>query len=70
MSVTIFEALMNADYNLQNTTGLGMFGVNLAKFQVHNAVELLNKGYSLEEEIEPLLEKYGDVENVPDKETL
>jgi len=70
MSVSILEALMNADYNLQNNTGsLGMFAVNMAKSQLHNAVELLNKGYSLDDEVEPLLEQYGEVENVPDKDS-
>jgi hypothetical protein len=64
MSVSILEALENADYNLNS--GLGMVAIeNLAKRQLHNAVTLLNKGYELHDEVEPLLEKYGDVENVP-----
>jgi hypothetical protein len=65
MSVSIIEALMNADYNLQNNGGLGMM---LAKDQLHNAVTLLDKGYGIYEEVEPLLEKYGKVEDVPEKE--
>ncbi len=64
MSVTISEALWNADYNLQNN---GLIGLNLAKEQLHNAVELLGKGYDLEDKIEPLLEEYGEVEKVPIK---
>ncbi len=65
MSVTIHECLQNAHYNLceakiamQHTMG---------KEQLNNAVTLLNKGYSLEDEVEPLLEQYGSAENVPDK---
>jgi len=65
MSVTILEALMNADYNIQKN---GAIGLMLAKGQLHNAVELLDRGYSVDDEVEPLLEKYGKVENVPDKE--
>lgn len=65
MSVTIFEALWNADYNLQNN---GMTGLVLAKEQLHNAVELLGKGYDLDDEIEPLLEKYDGIENVSRRE--
>jgi len=64
MAVTILEALQNADYNLHNNGGIG---VMVAKEQVHNAVELLNKGYELHEEVEPLLEKHGDIKNVPEK---
>ena len=64
MAVTIREALWNADYNIQNN---GVIGYRLAKEQLHNAVELLNKGYDLDDKVEPLLDEYGDVENVPDK---
>jgi hypothetical protein len=64
MSVSILEALQNADYNLQNN---GMFGIAIAKDQIHNAVELLLKGHDLTEQVEPLLEKYSKIENVPEK---
>ena len=47
---------------------LGEAVVSLAKGQLHNAVVLLEKGYSLYDEVEPLLEKHGKVENVPEKE--
>lgn len=62
MSVSIMEALMNADYNIQKNGALGLM---LAKDQLHNAVELLQKGYELIEQVEPLLEAHGSVENVP-----
>ncbi len=65
MSVSIMEALQNADYNLRNSGGLGAM---LAKEQLHNATVLLDKGYNIWTEVEPLLEKYGSVENVPEKE--
>ena len=65
MSVSIMEALENANYNLQNN---GQIGFPIAQMQLNNAVGLLLKGYSLYDEVEPLLEKYGDVEKVPEKE--
>lgn len=64
MSVTILEALQNADYNFQNN---GSFALGLAKQQLHNAVVLLLKGYGLSDEVEELLEEYDDVEKVPEK---
>jgi len=68
MAVTILEALQNANMNLDNVAVLGTRLVPLVKSQLNNAVVLLEKGYSLEDEVEPLLEKYGDVDNVPEKE--
>jgi hypothetical protein len=65
MAALILEALENADYNIQHN---GELGAMIAKGQLHNAVELLKKGYSLYDEVEPLLEKYGDVESVPEKD--
>ena len=63
MAVTILEALQNADYNISNN---GELGVMMGKNQLHNAAVLLEKGYSIYDEVEPLLEKHGTVENVPD----
>lgn len=62
MSVSIMEALQNADYNLRNT---GTIGVMIAKEQLHNATVLLEKGYDIWTQVEPLLNKYGEVELVP-----
>ena len=67
MSVTIEEGLLNAEYNLDNIRMLGPQLIPLVKAQLHNAVTLLQKGYSLGDEVEPLLEQFGDVENVPEK---
>jgi len=68
MAVTILEALQNANMNLDNVAVLGVRLVPLVKSQLNNAVVLLEKGYRLEDQVEPLLEKYGDVDNVPEKE--
>lgn len=65
MSVSILEALQNADYNLGNIKSMPML-LPLAKEQLHNAMTLLEKGYGIYEEVEPLLEKYGDVDSVPE----
>lgn len=68
MSVSILEALQNANMNLDNVKTLGIAILPLAKAQLHNAVTLLEKGYGLDEEVEPLIDKYGSVEEVPEKE--
>ena len=67
MSVSILEALQNAEMNLENVKVLGTAILPLAQGQLHNAIVLLEKGYGKYEEVEPLLEKYGEVENVPEK---
>jgi hypothetical protein len=67
MAVTILEALQNANYNLDNLKVMGMGMLPLVKGQLNNATVLLEKGYDLYDEVEPLLEEYGDVDSVPDK---
>ena len=67
MSVTILEALQNANFNLDNCMK-GLPLLPLAKGQLNTAVQLLEKGYSIDDEVEPLLEEYGSVENVPNKQ--
>ena len=67
MSVSIMEALQNANYNLDNLKSMPML-LPMVKEQLNNAVTLLDKGYDIWDEVEPLLEKYGNVENVPEKE--
>jgi hypothetical protein len=66
MSVTILETLQNAKINLieNGETGIGR---RIGAEQVRNAVTLLEKGYGLDEDVEPLLEQYGSVFNVPNK---
>jgi hypothetical protein len=65
MSVSIMEALQNADYNLDNAMKMPML-LPLVKEQLHNATVLLDKGYNIWTEVEPLLEKWGSVEDVPE----
>ena len=68
MTVTILEALQNADYNLGQWRKVGEFVIEMANAQLHNATVLLDKGYGISDEVEPLLEAHGVVEDVPDKE--
>ncbi len=67
MSVSIMEALQNANHNIDNLAKMP-FLLPLIKEQLSNAVTLLDKGYDIFDEVEPLLEKYGSVDDVPDKE--
>lgn len=70
MSVTILEALENAEFNLDNVQALGPMALKLAREQLRNARVLLEKGYSPDAEVEPLLERYGDADSVPGVEEL
>lgn len=65
MSVTILEALQNAKINLCDKIMISI-QVDIGKEQLKNAVTLLEKGYALSDEVEPLLEEYGNIESVPD----
>lgn len=65
---TIYETLLNARYDLCD--GKLPEHIESAKKQLEKVVALLRKGYSLEDEVNSLLEKYGDVENVPEKEGI
>ena len=67
MALTILEALQSANMNLDNMRQMGFALLPLIKAQVNNAVTLLEKGYRLDDLIEPLLEQYGDVDSVPEK---
>ena len=67
MAVTILEALQNANHNIGNIKSLGLVFLPMVEGQLNNAVTLLEKGYNLEDEVEPLLEEFGEVENVPEK---
>lgn len=65
MSVTILEALQNAQYNLDSQHPLM---AQTGKNQLSNAVILLNKGYSIHDEVDPILTQYGSAEAAPDKD--
>ena len=69
MSVTILEALQNAHHNLGNVKMLGVEFLPMIESQLNNATVLLEKGYDIYDEVEPLLDKYGEVDNVPEKTT-
>jgi len=64
MAVSILEALQNANYNLDNLAKMPML-LPLVKEQLNNATVLLEKGYSVWTKVEPLLEEFGNVEDVP-----
>lgn len=49
MGITIMEVLQNAQYNLNNN---GAFGYEIAKQQLNNAIEKLEKGKELYDEFE------------------
>lgn len=66
MSVSILEALENAEINIESNNP---FALQIAIHQLYNARVLLEKGYSVNDQVEPLLEKYGNVESVPEKES-
>jgi hypothetical protein len=67
MAVTILEALQNARHNFQSAAFMPVM-LPIANEQLNNAVVLLEKGYDIDTEVEPLLEEYGSVEDVPEKE--
>jgi hypothetical protein len=62
------EALQNAKYNLCAPGAIARFQQQIGQDQLSNAVTLLEKGYALDAEVEPLIEKYGDVDLVPEAE--
>ena len=71
MAVSMLEALQNARYNLETIQKTRMIQLlPMALEQLKNGVELLDKGYPIGQTVEPLLEKYGSIENVPDREDL
>ena len=66
---TIIEALQFADTNLGSVNGAhNILPLFLAKHQLHIGLILLKKGYDINDEIEPLLTKYGDVDGIPVKD--
>jgi len=51
MAVTILEALQNANANLDNMKTMGFAMFPIVKGQLYNAVTLLEKGYSINDEV-------------------
>lgn len=70
MSVSILEVLQNASLNLDNVNHLGPAIMPLAKAQLDIAIVLLEKGYDIDDQVEPLLDKYGSAEAVPAKPSV
>ena len=66
MSISILEALENAEYNLcQGKTEINkVIGID----QLHNAVTLLLKGYGLDDDIEAVFAEYESLDGAPNKE--
>ena len=69
MAVTILDTLESVKYNLDNLRSIGIGILPLIQGQLSNAIALLEKGYGIDDEVEPLLEKYSDVDAVPYKIT-
>jgi hypothetical protein len=65
MAVTILEALQNAHFNLcvQKIPGISD---KIGESQLKNAIDLLEKGYPTSQEVEPLIDKYGNLTDVPE----
>jgi hypothetical protein len=67
MKATILEALMNAHINLtvnRDNRVAYLVGEN----QLKNAIALLSKGYSADDDVEAIIQKYDSVEKAPRKE--
>ena len=65
MAVSVIECLLGAEHNLKQ----GIPAIRgIAMSQLRNGLGLLEKGYGVDDEVEPLLEKYGSLEAVPHKD--
>jgi hypothetical protein len=67
MSSTILEVLQNANYNLNENKVPNPISDMVGKDQLKNAVELLEKGYDVNDNFDSLILQYGEFENIPDK---
>jgi len=61
---TILDSLQRVDYNLRRQSDPNIWP-NM-KYELHAVAILLEKGYSLNDDIDSILEEYGDIEDVPD----
>lgn len=68
MAVSILECLLGAELNFKSARVEHNPIARIACEQLHNAVGLLDKGYGIWDEVDPLIEKHGKVEDVPKKE--
>lgn len=65
MSVSILETLQNAKINLVDNAGFPPIQA-IGRNQLVNALTLLEKGYPLETEIDPILEAHPNPESAPE----
>lgn len=66
MSVTIMEVLQGAKINLVENKN-SFLAVSLGRQQLTNVVELLEKGYSLDDDFDTVMGDAETVEDVPNK---
>lgn len=68
---SIIEGLQNAQFNVESVARMNPSSIQLimAKDQLGNAVSLLEKGYSIEDDIEETIEAHGGLDQVPEKST-
>ena len=66
MVTTILALLENAEINLRKARLNDTVGLVYAQQQLKDSVILLKKGYSIEDDLGPILEKYNLAENVPE----
>lgn len=69
MSITILEVLENVEKNINSKYDFLPNKKNCS-LQLKNAITLLKKGYTVFDDIQPLLEKYKIVENIPEKNKI
>ena len=65
MSATILNTVQYANQNLRDLRRSGIANITVIGTQVNIATVLLEKGYDINTEVEPLLAKYGKLENIP-----
>ena len=66
MSVDILEVLMSAEHNFKNAN-VAPIAQKIALEQLHNAIVLLQKGYSPYDAFDELMVGHETVDSVPDK---
>lgn len=64
MAISILETLQNAKINLVDNGGFAPIRA-IGQNQLTNALTLLEKGYPLEAEIDPILEAHPNLETAP-----
>lgn len=67
MSVTILEALRNAQINLVDNAQ-SQIAVHIGRVQLNNAIVLLDKGYSPSDDFDEVMGDCEDVNAVPTKQ--